>query len=208
MLIQLMRDEQHASDSSGYVTSKTSKFGKNTFREVPTKRFSRAQAYISDRILRMLGNGTLRNDMLQFTKYPPGVGGLNQLHHDRNWIPDRWVTILAYLQEPKVGGHTVFPTVSPVGARPSPIAEKVRSLLPTRGQEHNPRMIWKSEAPYEAASSQCAYAAARDRWAPHNSTAAEASGFVVLVAPAAGDAVVFWQWGSDSAQGILPAWGH
>ena len=205
VLSQLIRDEEHASDSSAYMVSKTSKFGKNTFRVVPKKRFSRTQQYINDRVLRMLGNGTMRNDMLQFTKYPPGVGGLNQLHHDRNFIPDRWVTILAYLQEPKVGGHTVFPTVSPVGVPPSAYAEKIRSLLPPRGQEHNPRMIWKSEVPYDTASSQCAYAAARDRGAPHNNTAADA-GFVV--APAAGDAVVFWQWGSDSTGGVLPAWGH
>jgi len=113
-----------------------------------------------------------------------------------------------YLQEPEVGGHTVFPTVTAHGLhRGKPRVTDVTSggPNPVRGQEHNPHMIWQSGGPYEEAAQQCAYAASVDRGAPRNRTA-EAIGF--SVAPAAGDAVLFWQWGLDEDGGILPAWGH
>jgi hypothetical protein len=151
---------------------------------------------INDRILSLFRNSSeLHNPALQFTSYNPGRAGINQVHHDRNIHPDRYVTVLVYVTAPNRGGHTIFPLVNRGGRRKLHV-----SFGPHAGSMENPRMVYMDGPEYAHAKVMCHNARMEDI---HGR---EYSGFSVAVVP--GDAVVFWQWGLNESGIDSPEWGH
>ena len=221
---RIVEQEVDKAHAKGFVKSATSNFASNVVRKSDRKRFTRLEARLDKLIAGTLGNGSatgargvrprLMWPQLQYTLYHAHDAGAralpNQLHHDRNFRPDRFLTFLLYLSSPSLGGHTVFPFTA---------ASATRGEMPPRGQEHNDKLVFKDGPRYDRATALCDASLAPDRAFAAETDAETGGGRAALarlrnlsahgqfaMAPVEGDAVVFWHWSGGSAE--VPDWDH
>eukprot|EP00747_Dinoflagellata_sp_TGD_P102567 gnl/TRDRNA2_/TRDRNA2_168708_c0_seq1.p1 gnl/TRDRNA2_/TRDRNA2_168708_c0~~gnl/TRDRNA2_/TRDRNA2_168708_c0_seq1.p1 ORF type:complete len:785 (-),score=146.63 gnl/TRDRNA2_/TRDRNA2_168708_c0_seq1:126-2480(-) len=138
--------------------------------------------------------------------------GVRNIHHDRNFYPQRFATVILYLSDVEDGGHTIFPLLETVGNALDEDQRVLRSdiielFLPQASRAFPPRQLIlpfkHSLANVDANSSWTARTQARMEGLCARAADASlrgAEGELFAFRPRAGTAVVFWHdIGSDMA---------